>query len=267
MRLKPGVIFVLFARWPTDSEATFHGSQAQTHRQSMCRTCAYQASSSNQDTRSRPSSTSSSSNVRNPVPVILEHGQQQKQAPKGQVHTHGKKQPLKHNSIRYVDWKGTSGILQNYRNVMNKEECAGWLRKPLPTSSRSWQEEQKEQEEIPSRPPTWSRQGKQIFAEYQPAKPLDPTIHLQPIYIDSRIVVVNKELGALSVPGPNRKPSTAVLVHAYFGNDEADVDKTIVHRLDMDTSGVICYARSKAVLSILHEAFRAKSAVERHGGG
>ena len=213
MRLKPGVILVLFARWPTDSEA---GSQAQTHRQSICRTFAYQASSSHQDTRSRASIPSSSSSVRNPVPVILEHGQQkqkqkQKQAPKSQVHTHGKKKPLKNNSIRYVDWKGTSGILQSYRNVMNKEEYAGWLRKPLPTSSRAWQEqeEQKEQEEIPSRPPTWSRQGKQIFAEYQPAKPLNPIIHLQPIYVDSHIVVVNKESGALSVPGPNRKPSTS----------------------------------------------------------
>jgi len=33
----------------------------------------------------------------------------------------------------------------------------------------------------------------------------------------------------------------------------------VVHRLDMDTSGIIVYARSKKVLTILHDMFRAKS--------
>jgi 23S rRNA-/tRNA-specific pseudouridylate synthase len=98
-----------------------------------------------------------------------------------------------------------------------------------------------------------------VNAERKASQPLNPNVHLQPIYIDSHIVVVNKESGVLSVPGPRRNPSVGGLVHEYIGNDDDDVDSMIVHRLDMDTSGIICFARNKHVLGVLHEAFRNKS--------
>jgi tRNA pseudouridine32 synthase/23S rRNA pseudouridine746 synthase len=157
------------------------------------------------------------------------------------------------NDSRYVDWAGSSGILQNFRNVMEKKDYAGWLKKPLPSS---WEEEI-----TPHAINTNSDSGNKFTADRKAFKPLDPNFHLQPLYADQHIVVVNKESGVLSVPGPNQKPSVGGLVHAYFGNEEDDVDCMIVHRLDMDTSGVICYARSKHVLSVLHDAFRSKSGV------
>ena len=88
-------------------------------------------------------------------------------------------------------------------------------------------------------------------------------------------------IGTLSVPGPRRNPNVASLVHTYIGNNDniqkggieekeeeenkAGVDTMVVHRLDMDTSGVIVYARNKHTLSLLHDAFRAKSFSSKGG--
>jgi len=164
--------------------------------------------------------------------------------------------------IRYVNWAGSKGLLplQMFRNVMKKKDYEGWLRKPLPLS---WEED----ELFAVNTDRANGSGNQIHQTENKtprpsaSRPLDPNIHLQPIYVDSHIVVVNKESGALSVPGPRQNPSVAGLVHEYFGNEEDNVDCMIVHRLDMDTSGVICYARNKPALSVLHNAFRSKTGI------
>jgi 23S rRNA-/tRNA-specific pseudouridylate synthase len=149
---------------------------------------------------------------------------------------------------------------------MKKENYSGWLRKELPTN---WTLDDSDFEyrkfsstrriEVDHGMVNDDGGSTKAYAELKASQPLDPNIHLQPIYIDSHIVVVNKESGALSVPGPRRNPSVGGLVHEYIGNDEDDVDSMIVHRLDMDTSGIICFARNKHVLGVLHEAFRNKS--------
>ena len=169
----------------------------------------------------------------------------------------------KENEVRYnVEWAGSSGLLQMFRNVMNTDEFEGWLRKPIPAPFPLKNSLEDLDVDLSSIKPTSESDGtNKLFAESKASQPLDPNIHLQPLYVDQHIVVVNKESGALSVPGPRRKPSVGSLVHEYFGNEEDDVDCMIVHRLDMDTSGVICYARSKYVLAILHDAFRSKSGV------
>ena len=83
--------------------------------------------------------------------------------------------------------------------------------------------------------------------------------------IISFYLVMNSFFLYLEVPGPRRNPNVASLVHEYFGNEENDVDTMIAHRLDMDTSGVILYARSKNVLQILHDAFRSKTSFDCGG--
>lgn len=159
--------------------------------------------------------------------------------------------------IRYVNWAGCRGMLpfQSYRNKMPKREYERWLRKQIPTEwndlSRCTDHEYQYQHE--------TNRCHKKRKEYNAMNRLDPNVHLNVIYIDSHIVVVDKSSGVLSVPGPKRNPSTANLVHEYFGNEEDDVDSMVIHRLDMDTSGVIIYARSKAALSIMHSAFRNKS--------
>lgn len=85
---------------------------------------------------------------------------------------------------------------------------------------------------------------------------LDPETHMKIIYIDHHIVVLDKPSGILSVPGPNRKPSLANLAFDTFGNESNEVDKMVVHRLDMDTSGITLYARTDAAMFQLNEDFR-----------
>lgn len=94
-----------------------------------------------------------------------------------------------------------------------------------------------------------------LQAEARAAQPLDPSTDLNIIYPDSHIVVVNKPSGVLCVPGPRRNPSLANLVYSEM-NTQIDVDKTVVHRLDMDTSGIVVFAASEEALSILHDDFR-----------
>jgi len=86
---------------------------------------------------------------------------------------------------------------------------------------------------------------------------LDPNKHIHVIYIDPHIIVLNKPSGILSVPGPNRKPSLLNLVYDNFGGNESkNIDKMVVHRLDMDTSGIVIYARSDQAMFKLNQDFR-----------
>ena len=99
--------------------------------------------------------------------------------------------------------------------------------------------------------PELSRSSKEYFTSLHPEK------HMKNIYIDDHIVVMNKPSGILSVPGVKRKPNLANLVYDETGGNESmNVDKMIVHRLDMDTSGIVVYARSNLALSKLNEDFR-----------
>jgi len=93
-----------------------------------------------------------------------------------------------------------------------------------------------------------SRDDEKQRAWTKASKPLNPHQHLKILYVDSHIVAIDKLSGALSVPGPRRNLSAASLVHEYFGNEEDDVDKMIVHQLYMDTSGVLVFARDESVL-------------------
>ena len=95
--------------------------------------------------------------------------------------------------------------------------------------------------------------------------------HLHVLHADEHLVVVNKPSGILCVPGVNKYRSLLDLVYETYGggkkeqkNDADDenvsshlpMDSMIVHRLDMDTSGVVVFARTRLGMSTLHKAFR-----------
>lgn len=65
--------------------------------------------------------------------------------------------------------------------------------------------------------------------------------YLDIIHQDDDILVFNKPAGLLSVPGRNPKHSDSLQMRAL----EKFEDALIVHRLDMDTSGLIIMARGK----------------------
>ena len=80
-------------------------------------------------------------------------------------------------------------------------------------------------------------------------------------YHDHDMIIVNKPSGLLSVPGnkPAMQDSVETRVRRLF----ADAPRQCaVHRLDMDTSGLVIVAKHKQALSAMHHLFR-QQAVEK----
>lgn len=104
--------------------------------------------------------------------------------------------------------------------------------------------------------------------------------HLHVLHADEHLVVTNKPSGILCVPGVNKYRSLLDLVYETYGGgnhsdnttDEANneevssrlpKDSMIAHRLDMDTSGVVVFARTRLGMSKLHEAFRERTGTKK----
>lgn len=78
-----------------------------------------------------------------------------------------------------------------------------------------------------------------------------PKIPLDILYIDEDVLVVNKPSGLLSVPGKELKhrDSLEQRVKAQYPNS------FLVHRLDMDTSGIMIFALNKNTQRLLNMQF------------
>ncbi len=116
--------------------------------------------------------------------------------------------------------------------------------------------------------------------------------HLHTVYVDEHVVVVNKPSGILCVPGVNGHRSMLDLVCEVYGYGSASAgaegattsggvdeerrlnvipndspplskDSMIVHRLDMDTSGIVIFARTRAAMAKLHESFRDRTGAKK----
>ena len=83
--------------------------------------------------------------------------------------------------------------------------------------------------------------------DYQP--PPDHGITL--LFEDEHLLVVNKPAGLLSVPGnnPQKKDCMESRLQAEF------LEALTVHRLDMSTSGILLFARNKAMHSAMSKLF------------
>lgn len=97
-----------------------------------------------------------------------------------------------------------------------------------------------------------------VFAAGDPALKPPPLIYRPPhapflpiAHLDEDVVVVDKPSGLLSVPGKGAHLSDCVEARAQAAVPGA----LIVHRLDMDTSGLILLARSKRAQRILSGQF------------
>tara|TARA_B110000285_G_C14844461_1_gene476925 strand:+ start:87 stop:746 length:660 start_codon:yes stop_codon:yes gene_type:complete len=80
------------------------------------------------------------------------------------------------------------------------------------------------------------------------------------IYVDDDIVVVDKPSGLLSVPGKNPLNKDCLITRVQ----QQYPDAHIVHRLDMDTSGVMVLARGKANLSALSRQFQERQTQKQY---
>lgn len=78
-------------------------------------------------------------------------------------------------------------------------------------------------------------------------------VSLHIIYEDEQMAVVSKPSGMLSVPGKSSRLSVESIVREHYGI-AADVP-VIVHRLDMDTSGLLLIARTREAHKALQQQF------------
>lgn len=79
-----------------------------------------------------------------------------------------------------------------------------------------------------------------------------PDHALKILHEDADIIIIDKPSGLLSVPG--RGPEKAVCAVSIVSQRLGDV--FTVHRLDMDTSGIMVFARTKAAQKSLSQAFQ-----------
>lgn len=77
------------------------------------------------------------------------------------------------------------------------------------------------------------------------------TEELRELFRDEHLIVVSKPAGLLSVPG--RDPRNHDSATSRLKKSEPSIG--VVHRLDMDTSGLMVFARSAVALSKLHQQF------------
>ena len=75
---------------------------------------------------------------------------------------------------------------------------------------------------------------------------------LETVFFDEDIIIANKPSGLLSVPG--RGPEKSVCAVSILSERHSEV--FTIHRLDMDTSGIMVFARHKPAQSRLSRAFQ-----------
>ena len=102
----------------------------------------------------------------------------------------------------------------------------------------------------------YERQMRKIQAADRAGAPVTAEEHLRVIYDDEHIVVADKPSGVLCVPGVNKNPSLLTVVYDKYGCESNVMDSMICHRLDMDTSGLVVFAKTNAALKTMHEIFR-----------
>lgn len=87
---------------------------------------------------------------------------------------------------------------------------------------------------------------------------------LKIVHEDEHIIVVDKPAGVLSVPGREANPSMQQAVFDAFGCESGNPGKMICHRLGMDTSGLMVFARTDAALRDLNSQFRTRKVVRKY---
>jgi tRNA pseudouridine32 synthase/23S rRNA pseudouridine746 synthase len=124
---------------------------------------------------------------------------------------------------------------------------------------------------IPETVLQFQRQMRKTQAAKRSSTPLSKS-QLRIIHNDKHIIVVNKPSGVLTVPGINSNPCMLTLLHEEYKHEmdsnaktDADADTNhiemkrehmIIHRLDMDTSGIVIFAKNRIAMSTLQASFR-----------
>lgn len=81
-----------------------------------------------------------------------------------------------------------------------------------------------------------------------------PDVPLNVVYADAHILIVDKPSGLLSVPGRGEDRADCMINRLR----EVYPDVLLVHRLDLDTSGIMIFARDKATQGALGKQFEGR---------
>lgn len=90
---------------------------------------------------------------------------------------------------------------------------------------------------------------------------------LKIVYEDDHLVVIDKPSGVLTVSGRNGANSLAQAVCAAYPDTEManlGPDRMVVHRLGMDSSGLIVFAKTKAAVRGMNTVFRTRNIRRRY---
>lgn len=102
--------------------------------------------------------------------------------------------------------------------------------------------------------PDWPA-GRPVPIRYQP-----PQAALQVLHADETLLVLDKPAGLLAAPGRGADKQDSLYTRVLQSWPEA----RLVHRLDMDTSGLMVFARGLSALRLLHAAFRERTVHKRY---
>ena len=83
------------------------------------------------------------------------------------------------------------------------------------------------------------------------------------VYEDAEIVIVDKPCGLLSVPGRSRLLQDSVMIRLRARYPDA-TGQLVVHRLDLDTSGLLLAAKNQTTFSALQRLFSLRAITKRY---
>lgn len=87
---------------------------------------------------------------------------------------------------------------------------------------------------------------------------------LDVVFEDDHIVVINKPTGVLSVPTRDVNASLSQSVFEAFGCEMGRADMMVVHRLALDSSGVMVLVKTMDGLRGMNTAFRTRQVLRRY---
>ena len=87
---------------------------------------------------------------------------------------------------------------------------------------------------------------------------------LKIVYEDEHIVVVDKPASLLCVPGKGGGGSLIQAVYDAIGCEMDSMDKMVVHRLGMDTSGLVVFAKTNSGMRGMNALFRSREVSRKY---
>ncbi|OEU07845.1 pseudouridine synthase [Fragilariopsis cylindrus CCMP1102] len=87
---------------------------------------------------------------------------------------------------------------------------------------------------------------------------------LKIIFEDKWLICVDKPSGVLCVPSEEDIPTLAQTVFETVNHRQSSLDRMVVHRLGMDTSGLVIFAKTMKILRELNTLFRTRKIVRKY---